>query len=122
MPTEVKLSDGVLRITLRGQIVLEDLIAVVEQSRPYEVADRRAPNRFTDISEANAIMITFEDMSLFARRRTEATLPNRVKNAVFAPTEVHYGLARMFEQMNRNPNIELCVFRTRDEAWAWLNA
>jgi hypothetical protein len=122
MPIAIQLKEGVLHIDFCGEITPQDLVAVVEQTRSFESSGMHAPDRFTDTSGADAIAITFDAMSDFAALRTEAVIPNPVKNAVFAPTEVHFGLARMFQQMNRNPNIELRVFRTRDEAWAWLKA
>jgi hypothetical protein len=49
-------------------------------------------------------------MSNFAVVRTVATLKNKVGSAVFAPTEYQFGMARMFQEFNFNPNIELRVF------------
>jgi len=59
-------------------------------------------------------------MSNFAVVRTLATLKNKVRSAVFAPSDYQFAMARLFQELNLNPDIEVRVFRDKTQALEWV--
>lgn len=54
------------------------------------------------------------------RADAQTPLKNRVKSAIVAQRPVDYGMARMFEMLIQNPQIEVRVFRDGESARQWL--
>jgi hypothetical protein len=48
------------------------------------------------------------------------SVPNMII-ALISPTDIGFGVFRMFEGMAGIPGWKICVFRSREEGWAWLN-
>ena len=119
MPIETKLLPGLIWITISGDVLAGEFCLHASELERIERGCDVSPNRFTDTSE-NVSQPNLEAMSNFAVVRTVATLKNKVRSAVFAPSDYQFGMARMFQELNFNPNIELRIFRDKAEALEWV--
>lgn len=121
MPIDISASADLIRIRFQGAISAAELLQHARDLARMEGKSAVSLNRFTDLSESTALP-HFMEMADFAARRTEAALKNPVRSAVYAANEFQFGMARMFEKLNANPNIELRIFSDKAEALAWLAA
>lgn len=66
--------------------------------------------------------VTAFEASTATYRRLASSSPFRAgsRRAVVAPTEMGYGLSRMFEMRTESTGSLVCVFRTAEEARRWL--
>ena len=119
MPIETKLLPGLIWITISGDVLAGEFCLHASELERIESGCDVSPNRFTDLSE-NVSHPSYEAMSNFAVVRTVAMLKNKVKSAVFAPSDYQFGMARMFQGLNFNPEIEVRVFRDKAEALEWV--
>jgi hypothetical protein len=76
-----------------------------------------APNRLMDLSLSTGVNIDFSAVAGFANVRHGVVLKNSIRHA---PTDLHFGVARMFQTLITNPKIELRVFRNLAEAAEWV--
>jgi hypothetical protein len=83
-----------------------------------------APNTPTlyDIREADLRHLNADDMR--ALRLANERLSDRrgaARLAVVVANDVHFGLVRMYEALGATPNLDLRVFRDKDQAERWLD-
>ncbi len=55
-------------------------------------------DRFWDFSEIKEVRLDCDEVMALAERRRDRYFGEEVKTVILAPTPVHYGLARMYEQ------------------------
>ena len=120
MPIETKiLPSGLIWITIRGDVTRGEFPLHADELARIERECRVSPHRYTDLSESTSHP-NYGTMETFAGVRTHAKLKNKVNSAVFAPSDYQFGMARLFQALNRNPQIEVRVFRDKDEALKWV--
>jgi hypothetical protein len=119
MPIEAKLLHGLIWITIRGDVHAPDFALHSAVLARLERECDTSPNRFTDVSE-NTSHPDRMAMSGFADIRTRAPLKNAVKSAVFAPYDYQFEMACVFQELNKNPRIEVRVFRDKTKALEWV--
>lgn len=66
-------------------------------------------NRFWDFSEITEVRLNCQEVMAIAERRRERYVGESVKAVFLAPTPVHYGIARMYEQFTEGVPIEVEV-------------
>ncbi len=69
-----------------------------------------------------AVNFEYANANAHSDRRSRLPMPGRVKSATVADRPLTVGVARMFMAINENPNLDMRVFSTLEEAMAWLNA
>ena len=69
-----------------------------------------------------AVNFEYANANAHSDRRSRLPMPGRVKSATVADRPLTLGVARMFMAINENPNLDMRVFPTLEEAMAWLNA
>jgi len=79
-------------------------------------------NRLIDLTDMVATGMLFRLTLNLARGRRVEQFPNSFKSAILAPTADTARFARMFQQLNTNPQIDVQVFATLERAEAWLRA
>ena len=114
--------ENYLHIDWHGVFSSEDLASIRQALPEWAEKLKYAPN----------VLHTFEKLSLgdfkpieafdHALLRKSTRLPNRAKSASVAKTEEVYKIASLFVELNRNPNIDMQIFRSKKEALAWLQA
>ncbi len=95
-------------------------MSVSKQLRVIEDASPTSINRVTDMTDVAGSSLNFETMEDFVATRRHVELKNPIRSAVIAPGLLAYGLARMFQSLNDNPQIEVKLFKVLDEALAWV--
>jgi hypothetical protein len=112
--------DDILEMILRGSITAEDLMQLLQKMADFESSLEVAPDRITDMMDANASELLSSDLVTFAKSRNFAKLKNKVKSAIIATTPLQHGLARMFMAYNQNPDIEIMIFKDSASAYSWI--
>jgi len=120
MAIKLQVRDNLIEATYQGNITAIDLQQQIEIFRDLESRLDVSPDRIADLSNACGSELLSSDVVLFAAGRESAKLKNRVKSAIIAPSPVQYGLARMFMAHNKNPSIEIMIFRDAATAYEWL--
>lgn len=116
----VLVKGALIHIRLSGFLTLEDLMEISARLRELESGAERSMNRITDMSEVTGSSLDYDTMEQFAATRRIAVLQNTIRSAIFAPSPLTFGLARIFQSINNNPNIEIRLFKIRDSALEWL--
>jgi hypothetical protein len=121
MAYEITPSDELIFIRAFGIITLDDLIGIGRDVDLIENARAIAPDRLLDLSQSSGDMINFAAIESFSTKRALKVLKNKVRLAVVAPDDLQFGVARMFQSLVANPQIDLQIFRKRELAWTWLS-
>jgi hypothetical protein len=122
MALDIKFEDGLLCLMLRGCISSDDLLNAAALTAKIEDEAEVSPHRIVDLSLVEDMNLNFAAMHQLAETRKVAPLKNPVKSAILAPHPVQYGFARMFQTINKNPQITIQVFTTRQDAIGWLKS
>lgn len=77
-------------------------------------------NRYTDMTGHTRIEIDLDHIVRLARRRKAEYTGPPVKSALYVMKADGLGIARMYEELMHGSQIELRVFRIREEAADWL--
>jgi hypothetical protein len=111
-----------LRLELFDALTRQDLESLFEEFETIERERVPAPHRLCDTTRLERREIQWNDYMSLAARRSQAVLPNPVKSAIVVTSLVNMGFARMFQQVNNNPQIEVRIFDSEDAAVAWLRS
>jgi len=104
-----------LVVTLAGLVTESDLERLTEQVRNDPSLDPTWA-ALVDASTLNPAGLTSETL----RSRAGIPRPRPVPIAIVAPTDVVFGLARMFQMMSEGQGNRIEVFRYTGDALAWL--
>ena len=118
------MKDGLLYVTFTGTITEADLDKVAVDVLEIETASPVIPHRISDLSMVTDVGIDFSSIPFtgFQRRmETKIANPIRVRHSVASRPE-HVGFARMFQTVNRHPQITIRIFPDAASALAWLTA
>jgi len=122
MPYTVVVDDELIRVAFSGTATGTDLRAMATEVQAIERARPTIPNRLIDLTDMVATGMLFRLTLNLARGRRVEQFPNSFKSAILAPTADTARFARMFQQLNTNPQIDVQVFATLERAEAWLRA
>lgn len=101
----------VVTTTLSGTFTDHDVAQLIDQLKQDPDYD---PN-FSELIDCTAVkenLVTQKTLS------SEQPFSPDARRAVVAPSNLNYGVSRMFQTLQANPQIE--IFRTLDEARVWL--
>jgi hypothetical protein len=111
-----------LRIVFHGAVTSQDLQALADAVLAIEGSCAITPYRLNDFSAMTEPYLTYAAVRAFVERRKPQPLANVVKSAMVAPRPILLGFARMFQILNKHPQIEIEIFSTVESAEAWLSA
>lgn len=80
------------------------------------------PHRITDMTGITDFGIGFPDVLTLAETRRRLKFPNSFRSAIIAPRSEHYGVARMFQTLNDNPQIDIRIFMDKAAAHEWISS
>lgn len=120
MAYKIQLEGELLVMRFYDGVDSEDLRQSVIEVEEIEHRREIAPDRITDLSEADLAKWSYEVVEELAERRRRARLKNDVQSAIFAPSDLQFGYSRMFQMLNDNPRIAVQVFRDCSKAMRWL--
>jgi hypothetical protein len=94
----------------------EEFVEFIELAEKYE---GKPFNRFADMSGHTRIQIGLGQVVRLARRRRRYKGPP-VKSAFFAVRLISITIAHMYAELMEGSKIQVCIFRDRSDAAAWL--
>jgi len=100
-----------------GHVDSHELVTSTEKIFQVDGIDR-IRNIVTDLTDADFTGLTTQELAAYGRLIHRQLNGKRIRLAIIAPSQLSYGLARMFEAFSDLDTI--MVFSTRDEAWNWL--
>ena len=108
--------NGIVRIDFRRSPNREEVLNLAEELNAIEDASLR----LYVIVDANILLSTAEVKEGAEYAKSLDRQPDRI--AVVAPNDISHGISRLFKVFRESPETELQVFRTLEEARAWLGA
>lgn len=120
MPFEISTPGNYILTRGYGIITAADLIAIANDVEPVEARHQTA-NRLTDLTAVEHFDFDFTAVSALADRRRALRHSTPIRSAIVAVKPVAIGFARMFQTLNDNPQVEIRIVSTREEAQAWFN-
>lgn len=122
MPYQINEKETYLHIDWNGVLTLDDLERIRSDIRGHMMGNHSllgTLHTFDKVTDCAFQPIAAYDHAL----KLKAThIPKKSKSASVAPSKVSYGYAKLFQELNRNPNLEMQIFRTEKQALAWLGA
>jgi hypothetical protein len=122
MAFELKIENNVIDITFQGRITFQDFEDIANESEKVEAQYSVSPDRILDFSLSDGLDLPSSALEVYADRRRKAPLKNHIKSAVVAPSPLFYGLSRMFQALNDNPQITVQIFTDKNRALEWLSS
>ena len=106
-----------ITIVVQGELTDTDLLQGYERlrERPDFSADF---DELVDLLGADGRQITADGVRTLARR--PPSYSPHARRAVVVPSEMGYGMARMYELMQDGESGQIRVFRSREDAEHWL--
>jgi len=109
---------NVLYTDATGEISLGDIMSYYSEIERIDFKPQYSV--LADYSEAS-IELNYDDLNKMASKRSSISHGSGlVKIAVFAKSDVVFGVARMYEAMIDKESYEVNAFRDREEAMQWL--
>jgi hypothetical protein len=109
-----------LRVTLRDALTPEDLTGIMRDADEIEKDLDPVPHRITTHQGITDIRVGYPEVRAFAWHRRVIQFPNVFKSALVVKTPVQRGIARMFQTLNDNPQIQIEIFDDEAAALSWL--
>lgn len=120
MAYKILQEDGVVRIRFLAEVVPDDLQTLRREIDRIDEELPVAPHRLVDLAEASGAQIDYSRIAAFAESRRVKRLRNNIRVAMVARAPHQFGVARMFQSLFSNPQMELQVFRELVAAEAWV--
>lgn len=120
MAHTTQLRKNILHIRFTGVVSRAEVVGWAKELTQIEEALPTIPHRFTDLSDLDDIPIGYDEINHFRRRRESIAQRNPIRSAVYAPSDLQFGLSRMYQMLSSSPDTEVEIFRDREEAMAWL--
>ncbi len=120
MPLRFRIDEaaGLVITTAEGEVTGEDLLA---HARALASTPGRPPRELVDLSDRTEVPISTEvvrGLAEYLSAADENVPGSRV--ALVAKSDAIFGMMRVFQAHREHANVELRVFRDRDEALRWL--
>ncbi|MBI1795611.1 MAG: STAS/SEC14 domain-containing protein [Candidatus Eisenbacteria bacterium] len=109
-----------VRVTFHGALTEADLQGIADAAEEIERGRHPVPHRIADLSGVTEVRVDYEDMKVLAGRRRRIKFANAFRSAIVVKTPVQMGMARMFQTLNDNPQIEIRIFEDEAPALQWL--
>ena len=118
---DIKIEDDLLIVTVTGNLSSDEIISVVKEYYPTG----KIKNAIWDMLEGSAVTIKqqgFRDIAKAAKKSTANGFRQGGKTVYVGSKSVEYGICRMYTAIAEmtGVSVEYNVFRTLDEARAWL--
>jgi len=120
MPFELTTRDGILFARVFGVFTAADLTHLATEAEIAEASHPFALDRITDLTAVERFEMGFQEIYFFAIRRSAQRFSRVVKSAIVVREPVQFGMARMYEALNENPQIRLRIVRGVPDANEWF--
>jgi len=120
MPHTIAFDGNVIRLSFTGFITRQEIQDAAAELTTLESQFTRMPDRLTDLSGIVDRESDFETIFAVADAIQRKVYPNSFRAAAVAPNPTAYGMARSFQTLSSNPQVEFKIFATVPDAEAWL--
>jgi hypothetical protein len=120
MPFELTTPGGFFFARISGVFTAPELNRLTTQVEIAEALHPVALDRTTDLTAVEQFEVSFRDIYNFAVRRGARWFTRVVKFAIVVCEPVQFGMARMHEALNVNPQINLRIVRSAADAKKWF--
>lgn len=120
MPFELTTPGAVLFARIFGVFTGPDLDQLAVDAEAAEATHPVSLDRITDLTAVERFEVGFQDIYHFAIRRSSQRFTRVVKSAIVVHEPVQFGIARIYETLNENPQIQVRIVRSVTEAAVWF--
>ena len=120
MPFELTTPGALLFARIFGLFTARELDRMATEAEIAEASHFVSLDRITDLTAVEYFEIGFREIYLFAIRRSAQRFSRVVKSAIVVQEPVQFGIARIYESLNENPQIHLRIVQSVPEAIEWF--
>src|SRR5512140_3223589 len=120
MALQIVQQDDYFLATFSGALTPDDLVACAERTIELEDASDVPLDRIADLTPVDSFDVDFLAVSDLAKKKRERRYSRIVKSALVADRPVAVGFARMYQTILNNPDVDVRIFPSLDEARAWV--
>ena len=121
MPFELTVPGAILFARVFGVFTAADLNDLAKQAEIAEASQPNSLDRIADMTAVERFDVGFREIYSFAIRRGSQRFSRVVKSAIVVRRPAQFGIARMYEAIKENPQIQLRIVRSVAEAYAWFD-
>src|SRR3954470_22300791 len=116
MPYELTSPGAILFARIFGVFTAQELDHLATDAESAEAFHRVSVDRITDLTGVERFEVGYREICYFAIRRSAQRFSKVVKSAIVAQEPVQLGIAREYEAVNKNPQIQVRILRSVVEA------
>src|SRR4051794_37188272 len=120
MPFELTTPGTFLFARVFGVFTASELNQLADEAEIAEASYPVAPDRITDLTAVERFEVGFQGIYAFAIRRGAQRFSRVVKSAIVVQDPVQFGIARVYEALNDNSQIQIRIVRSVTEAKEWF--
>ena len=120
MPFELTTPGAILFARVFGVFTAPELNHLAAAAEIAEVSHPISLDRITDLTAVERFEVGFREIYYFALRRSAQRFSRMVKSAIIVQEPVQLSIARTYEALNENPQIQVRTLRSVTEAIEWF--
>src|SRR5436190_9079113 len=120
MPFELTTPGAILMARVFGEFTAPELNHLAAEAEIAEASHPVSLDRITDLTAVERFEVGFREIYYFAIRRSVQRFSRVVKSAIVVQEPVQLGIARVYEALNENPQIQIRILRSVAEATEWF--
>lgn len=122
MPYSIELTPEYVQVKWFGEVGNSDLEGLAKDMPAFGRQLGKVPDVLHLFTASTVIRLDFDTMHAHGRGLGRIPLTNKSRTACVCEQAHSFGMARMMQSLNANPNIEMEVFDTLDSALAWMRS
>jgi hypothetical protein len=103
-----------------GVFTAPELNHLAAEAEIAEAANPVALDRITDLTAVERLEVGFREIFYFALRRSTQRFSRVVKSAIIVQEPAQLRIARIYEALNENPQIQIRILQSVTEAKEWF--
>ena len=107
-------------IIFSGRLTMPEISNAAMRLDQFEAEARESYHRLIDLTAVEDLELNFSAVFQLTAARRVVKLFNLVRTALVAESPVQFGIARMFQTLNVQPQTEVGVFSDAESALKWI--
>ena len=120
MPYQVSYDGPILVVRFSGIVTESDLVGSADAVMNLEDRGRNSRPRLTDLRGVADSPIGYSQVASIAERVGARPLSSAIRSAFLVDRPVQLGFARMFQTLNKHPQVTVDIFEDEAAARRWL--
>jgi hypothetical protein len=120
MPFELTTPDAILFARVFGVFTAPELNHLAWEAEIAEASHPVSLDRITDLTAVERFEVGIREVYYFAVRRSKQRFSRVVKSAIIVREPAQHAIARVYESINENPQIQVRILRSLTEAKEWF--